>query len=55
MGRACSMHWGYEKCIQNFILKREGKKPLIRPGHKGEDYIKIDLRRAHFDHLKPSQ
>jgi hypothetical protein len=30
MGRACSVHGGDEKCVQN-VGKPEGKRPLRRP------------------------
>lgn len=39
----CSPHEG-TKCINILVGKREGKRPLGRPGHKWENTIKIDLR-----------
>jgi hypothetical protein len=38
------MHGRDEKCIQNFGLKIEGKRPFRRPRHRREDYIKMDTR-----------
>jgi len=34
-----------EKCIQN-VRKPEGKKPLERLGHRGEDNIKMELKQG---------
>jgi hypothetical protein len=36
IGRIYSTHGGYEKLIQNFGWKTEGKKPLGRPRHRWE-------------------
>jgi hypothetical protein len=44
MGRACNVHGGDERCLQNFGLMSEGKRPLGRPRHRWEDNIKMDLR-----------
>jgi hypothetical protein len=40
MSRACSTHGRYEKFIQIWVGKPEGKRPLLRPGHRWEDNIK---------------
>jgi hypothetical protein len=44
MGRACSMYWGEEKCVQDFVGKPEGERPLGRPRHRWEDNIEMDLQ-----------
>jgi hypothetical protein len=44
MSRTCSTHWRDQKCIQNFVGKREGNRPLGRPRHRWDDNSKMDLR-----------
>jgi len=44
MAGARSTHGRYEKCIQNFGRRSEGKGPLTRRSHRWEDNIKLDLR-----------
>jgi len=44
MGGACSTYGGDERCIQGFVGKPEGKRPLGRPMCRWEDNIKMDLQ-----------
>lgn len=39
IGKTCSIHDGYKKCIQNFLWKT----PAVRPSHRWEDSIKMSL------------
>jgi hypothetical protein len=34
---------GDEKCVQRFVGKREGKRPLGRPRHGWVDFLKKDV------------
>jgi hypothetical protein len=43
MGWACSTHGDYRKCMQAFIWKTEGKRPVGRTRHRYEEDTKIDL------------
>jgi hypothetical protein len=43
-GRECSTNGGEDKCIEDIVVKPEGKKPLGRPRCRWVDNIKIDLR-----------
>jgi hypothetical protein len=36
-------HWCSDKCTQNFVAKREGRRPLGRPWHRWEDNIRRRL------------
>jgi hypothetical protein len=38
------MYGGEERCIQGFVGKPEGKRPLGRPRRRWEDNIKTDLQ-----------
>jgi hypothetical protein len=40
MGRTCSTHWEYEKCIQNFVGKPEGKVSF----GKTQEYMGNNIR-----------
>jgi hypothetical protein len=44
MGRACITHWEKRNAYRILMGKPEGKRPLVRPRHKYEDNIKIELR-----------
>jgi hypothetical protein len=44
MGGAYSVYGGEERHIQDLVGKPEGKRPLGRPRHRWEDYIKMDLQ-----------
>ena len=44
MDEACSAYGGEEMRIQHLVGKPEGKEPLGRPRHRGEDNIKMDLQ-----------
>jgi len=44
LGGACSAYGGEERCIQGFGGAPEGKRPLVRPRHRWEDNIKMDLQ-----------
>jgi hypothetical protein len=43
-GGACNMYGGWERCIQDFLGRPEGRRRLGRPRHRWEDNIKIDLQ-----------
>jgi hypothetical protein len=43
VGGACSVHGGDENCIQNYVGKSDGKRPIRRP-RKMVDNIKLNLR-----------
>jgi hypothetical protein len=42
MGGACRMQGRYEKFIQNFGLKPEGKWPFGKPGRRWEENNRMD-------------
>jgi hypothetical protein len=43
MSRACSKYG--ERCAYRVLVRKpEGRRPLGRPRHKGEEKIKMDLR-----------
>ena len=44
MGGTCSTYRGQERCIQGFGGEPERNRPLVRPSHRWEDNIKIDLQ-----------
>jgi hypothetical protein len=44
MGRTCSMHGRYDKCIQILVRKHEGKKLFINPGHNRKDRVQYQNR-----------
>jgi len=44
MGGACSTHRGEQRFIQGFRGEPEGKRPLLRPRHKWEDNIMLDIQ-----------
>jgi hypothetical protein len=54
MGGACSTNGGDEECIQNFIRKREGKTPLVRPRRRRIDNIKMDVRIIGYEYVLDS-
>jgi hypothetical protein len=39
-----ALHRRREECVQGFMGKPEGKRPLGRPRHRWEDGIGMDLR-----------
>ena len=41
MDGASSTYGGEERCVQNFVRKSEGNRPLGRRIHRWEDNIKI--------------
>jgi hypothetical protein len=43
VGRVCGMHGRGEKVYKVLVGKREGKRPLGRPGRRWEDGIRMDL------------
>jgi len=43
-GRISSTFGGDERCIQGFVGKPEGKRPLGRPRRRWEDNIKMNLQ-----------
>jgi len=44
MDGACSAYGGEKWSIQVLVGKPEGKRPLVRPRHRWEDNIKMDLQ-----------
>jgi hypothetical protein len=44
MGGACSTHGKKRNAYKILVGKPEGKRPLGRPRHRWEDYIKMDHR-----------
>jgi len=50
MGGACSTYGGEDMCIEDFGGENEGKRPLGRPRHRGEDNIEIDLLKVGWEH-----
>jgi PAS domain-containing protein len=49
--KARRMRWaegGVEGCIQNLVLRPEGRRPLGRPRRRWENNIKMDLREREF-------
>ena len=49
MGGACRMYGGWERCIQGFGGKPEGKRPLGRHRCGWEDKIKMDHHEEGLD------
>jgi hypothetical protein len=43
MVSVCSTYGREEECIQSFVGKPEGKRPLVRPRTRWEDNIKMNL------------
>jgi hypothetical protein len=43
MGTTCSLLWEIRNAYKIVVGKCEGKRPLIRPRHRWEDNIKMDL------------
>jgi hypothetical protein len=41
-----------EKCILGFWWGNKRKRPLVRPGHRWGDYIKLDLKRGRIGGCK---
>jgi hypothetical protein len=44
MGGACGTFGGEEKYVQGLVGESEGNRPLVRPRHRWEGDIKIDLK-----------
>jgi len=44
MAGACSAYGGEERPIQGFGEETRGKEPIVRPGRRWEDNIKMDLQ-----------
>ena len=42
-GRTCSKYEGGERCNRVLLVKPEGRRPFVRPGHRWEDNIKMGL------------
>jgi len=45
MDGACGTCTGEENCILVLVGKTEGKSPLVRPGLRRKDDIKMDLKK----------
>jgi hypothetical protein len=43
--------WGEERCIQGFMGKPEGQKPLGRIRRKWEDNVEMDLQQVRCEGL----
>ena len=49
----CVFHmWGGEKCIQDLVVKPEGKGPLGRCRFRSEDNIKMDLQEVGLEGVR---
>jgi hypothetical protein len=44
MGGTCSTYGKRRDAYRGLVKKPEGKRPLGRPRHRGEDNIKMDLQ-----------
>jgi len=44
MGVACGTYGEEQRCIQDFVVKPEGKRPLGRPKRRWEDNIHTGLQ-----------
>jgi len=49
MGRAFSTYKGEKTCLEEFVGKSEGKRPLRRPRLRWEDNIKMDLQEVRYE------
>jgi len=45
MGGVCSAYVESRAIYRDLVGKREGKRPLVRPGHRWEVIIKSDLQK----------
>jgi len=43
------MYGGEESCVRGLSGKPDGKRLLVRPKHRGEDNIKMDLQEVGWD------
>ena len=43
MDGACNTYGGWQRCVQDFGGKPEGKRPFARPRCRWENNIKMDL------------
>jgi len=50
MGGACSTYAREERFVQGLVGKLEGKRPLGRPRHIWENYVKMDLQEVGWGH-----
>jgi len=48
MGGGCSTHERDDKCVQDFVRKPDGKRPLGRHRRSWEDNIRMDLRETEW-------
>ena len=44
MVEACGTYGGQEKCLQDFVRKPEGKRPVVIPTCMRKDNIKVDFK-----------
>jgi hypothetical protein len=49
VGWTCGTQGGGERCLQGFVGRPEGKRPLGRRSSRWEDNIKLDLREIGID------
>ena len=45
---ACGMYRRQESCMQVFVGRPEGKRPLRRPRHRWKETIKKDLQKVEW-------
>jgi hypothetical protein len=43
VGGTCDTHVGGERCLQGFVGRPDGKRPLERPKRRWDDNIKMEL------------
>jgi len=49
VGRAFSMNGRDKKCMKYLVGKPKGKRPLIRPRHRWEDNIRMELKEVGWE------
>jgi hypothetical protein len=49
VGGTCGTHGGGENCLNGFVGKSEGRRPLGISSRRWEDNIKMDLREMWID------
>jgi hypothetical protein len=50
MGGACRTYGAEKRCIQGFVRKPEGRRPLERLRRRWEDNITMDLQEVRWGH-----
>jgi hypothetical protein len=49
VGWTCGTHGGRYRCLQGFVGRPKGKRPLERHRRRWEDNTKMDLRETEID------